>query len=471
MKYLCVITTLAALAGASLGCDRDSNAAAQNRASEGGAAEGATAGAAGPSNRIDVPEQVRQNLGITFAKVERRRVASTIRVTGRFELTPSARREYRTPVPGRVELFVEQYDAVEPGKPLYRLSLPDWLKLRQQLQEDLSGAKKAAAELASAEAARKEAQEGIRILQERIGGLAEAGTRRAELDTQLSERKATLPRLEAEANAKRADLEAAQQRFPLTLATAAAMTGLPAEKLAEEVAAPGGGEGKVPRWQTVNEIEVRATAAGVVESLGVTNGTWAEGGGLVISVVDANALRFRAVGLQADLGRLRTGAPASIVHSHGVKGGETLNGKLSFGLEASPDTRTLDLLITPPRPSDWIAAEWARAGVSAFAELVIDETAEPESAIPLAAVIQDGLEQVYFRRDPQKPDVVVRTVADLGISDGRWVVIASGVKPADEVVVGGVYELKLASAGAGSGTAGGHFHADGSFHAGKDEKK
>ena len=48
-----------------------------------------------PSNRIDLPETVRQNLGITFAKVERRRVASTIRVPGRFELLPTARREYR----------------------------------------------------------------------------------------------------------------------------------------------------------------------------------------------------------------------------------------------------------------------------------------------------------------------------------------------------------------------------------------
>ena len=57
-------------------------------------------GRAAPTNRIDVPASVRQNLGITFAKVERRRVASTIRVPGRFELLPSARREYRATLPG-----------------------------------------------------------------------------------------------------------------------------------------------------------------------------------------------------------------------------------------------------------------------------------------------------------------------------------------------------------------------------------
>ena len=56
--------------------------------------------------------------------------------------------------------------------------------------------------------------------------------------------------------------------------------------------------------------------------------------------------------------------------------------------------------------------------------------------------------------------------ADLGVSDGRWAVINSGVKVGDEVVLNGVYELKLAT----SSTAqkGGHFHADGTFHAEED---
>ena len=40
------------------------------------------------TNRIDIPATVRSNLGITFASVERRRVDSTIRVPGAFELQP-----------------------------------------------------------------------------------------------------------------------------------------------------------------------------------------------------------------------------------------------------------------------------------------------------------------------------------------------------------------------------------------------
>ena len=62
---------------------------------------------AAPTNRIDVPATVRQNLGITFAKVERRPVTRTIRVPGRFELIPSGRREYRTTLPGWITLDVK----------------------------------------------------------------------------------------------------------------------------------------------------------------------------------------------------------------------------------------------------------------------------------------------------------------------------------------------------------------------------
>ena len=50
-----------------------------------------------PTNRIEIPATVRNNIGITFAKVERRRIDSTIRVPGAFELQPRASAN-RTPL-------------------------------------------------------------------------------------------------------------------------------------------------------------------------------------------------------------------------------------------------------------------------------------------------------------------------------------------------------------------------------------
>ena len=52
----------------------------------------------------------------------------------------------------------------------------------------------------------------------------------------------------------------------------------------------------------------------------------------------------------------------------------------------------------------------------------------------------------------------------MGVDDGRWVVIHSGVGLGDEVVLDGAYELKLATARSGTAQQGGHFHADGTFH-------
>jgi len=44
--------------------------------------------AAGETNRVAIPSAVRQNLGITFARVEQRPVTRSVRLAGRFELLP-----------------------------------------------------------------------------------------------------------------------------------------------------------------------------------------------------------------------------------------------------------------------------------------------------------------------------------------------------------------------------------------------
>jgi len=129
---------------------------------------------------------------------------------------------------------------------------------------------------------------------------------------------------------------------------------------------------------------------------------------------------------------------------------------LQIGLTADADERTIDLVVVPE-----VRASWARAGVSAHLEVTL-AGGDEELAIPQSAVVRDGTQAVIFRRDPSNPDKVIRMEADLGVSDGRWVVIRSGVKEGDEVVLGGNFQLMLAT----SGTAqkGGHFHSDGTFH-------
>jgi hypothetical protein len=416
-----------------------------------------------PTNRIDVPPAVRQNLGITFAKVERRRVASTLRVPGRFELLPSARREYRTGLAGRVELRVKQFDKVDAGAVLYRVESPEWHRLRQALQEAESAVERAKAGVTVAERARAEAEQAVTIFQSRVSALAGVDVKKADLDADLAVRRAALPRLEAELKAKQVELEEARRQVPMQVAAAAAAVGTTPETLVEEV---GEGEERKPRWRTLDAFEVRARDAGVIESVPATNGAWVEAGGLVTTVIDPAAVRFAATGLQSDLSRLREGLAARIVApSPGSSGGSDghvagIPGKLGVGLSHNAEQRSVDLYVTPESATS--AVHWAKPGVSTFAEIVTDGSDDPELAIPVGSVIRDGLTHVYFRRDPKDPDKVIRVEADLGLSDGKWIVVNSGVAAGDEVVLDGVYELNLT--GGGKAAGGGHFHADGTWH-------
>lgn len=339
-----------------------------------------------PTNRIPVPQAVRDNLGITFAKAEYRTVQGTLRVPGRFEPDADARRVYAMPIAGAVEVLVKPYERVQAVQPLYRVAGQAWAQLRGQWEE---------------------------------------------------------------AHRAAADSPASAQRRDLLAATVAQMAGLAAD-------APG-----LDALRGSPVLVVHARAAGVVEAEIGVSGSHREEGDAIAAVTDPARVRFRAVALQGDLGRLREGTPAAIVpiaDSHR----ERMPARVALGLEADPRTRTVDLVAWP---TDAARPIWARPGMAALIELRTGGGDE-ELAIPLAATIRDGLKTILFRRDPAKPDEVIRMDADLGASDGVWVQILSGLKEGDEVVVGGIYPLMLS--GAGKASQAGHFHSDGTFHEGKD---
>ncbi|MGE3173515.1 MAG: efflux RND transporter periplasmic adaptor subunit [Planctomycetota bacterium] len=429
-----------------------------------------------PTNRIAVPASVRQNLGIRFVAAERRKVAATLRLPGHFELLPQGRREYRTPIAGRVEVQVEPLQAVAEGAVLYRIDAPEWHRMRRELGELYTAQTVARARIATMApllAAHEQHAEtlatAVTVMQERIGVLEETrrsvggqGEELAQARVQLAQVRADL----AEAEEKHAELQArvaegeaevlaGADRIQLALTTAAAITSwTPAELLAEQ-------DG-VPAWRRLTVLEVRAVAAGIADALPVASGAWTEVGDLVVAVTDPRRVRFRARGLQSDLGRMRDGLPARVVPAAGSPTElPSLQGLLQLGVDADPAQRTIDVFVAAAEPP-----AWARPGVAAFVEIETRSSAAAELAIPQAAVLQDGLQRVFFRRDHKNPDQVIRIEADLGVDDGRWVEVKSGLADGDTVVLDGAYELVLASSG--SVTKGGHFHADGTFHSDED---
>lgn len=436
---------------------------------------------AAASNRVAIPATVRSNLGISFVTVERRRIEQTLRVPGRFEYMPTARRDYRTMLPGRIELLVEQFEHVDTGRLLYQIDSPAW----REHQEKMTEAEAAIARLrtrlssfgplrAAHHAHEQKLEEIIAIRHERVTQLesvaAVGGGRRPELlaardavstaEAELAEVLEKEATLEADEAETLAGLRAAEARFDFLLDSAASILRQTRSALLDK-------DGEHPLWRTTQTIGVRAEVSGTVDAIEITNGAWATQESAVLSIVQPNQLRFRASGLQSDLGVLRDGLAARIVPptptvvGRAVPLTQTMPGALSLGLAGDPNDRTLELFVVPDE-----LMPWARPGISAQLEIVTDATASAELAIPLAAVQRDGLSPVIFRRDPSSPNEAIRMEADLGMDDGRWVVVHSGLRDGDEVVLDGAFQLMLATSG--SIQKGGHFHADGTFHEGED---
>lgn len=424
-----------------------------------------------PPGMVAIPRAVRDNLGITFAKVEHRVVQGTLRLPGRFEATPQATSEYRAGARGQVTLLAKQYDRVAEGDPLFRIESEVWRDVQNRLSQAQLAAELIDERENAAARAVEAARSGVEVWRSRVSTLRELqgqgatqASQLADANSQLAAAEGTLAdslarsqELRIESLALR-DSGGGNPRFAVALREAATLFGAGEGWLLEE------SEGR-PRWQTLRGIEIRARRSGVVEFFGTTDGGLVEGGDLVARTVESKEVRFRAFALQADLGLVADGAGVRIVPPHGwiATYTESLDATVTVGVEADPDERTIDL-VAMPTETDLPA--WARPGVAAFAEIVLAGSSDPEFAIPLGAVANDGLERIIFLRDRSNPDRVRRVVADLGADDGRWIAINSGVRPGDEVVVDGVHELKMTVSG--SQQQGGHFHSDGTFHAGEE---
>lgn len=434
-------------------CDRKTGLPARQDEHDHAHAENSPAATA-PTNRVDIPSAVRQNLGVTFAKVERRNVSQTLRAPGRFELLPTARREYRAPLAGRVELLARQYQKVEQGTPLYRIDASAWRDLRELINATQARVDSMPS-LRDAHRRHEESlAEKVSLWKERLRQLEELRAAGGGTASQFTDAQATLNATEAEladVMEKDAELQFQQKQAEAELRSLRARL----ELLTRNAQCSQGGEQTLPDTYTAC-----AADSGVLESISITPGGLVDENGQILTVVQPDQIRFRARGLQSDIGRLRDGLPAQIAPPLGgsVPLQEVMRGVLQIGLAADADERTVDLIVKPET-----LAAWARAGVSAHLEITLAGGVE-ELAIPMSAVVRDGATPIFFRRDPANPDRAIRMEADLGISDGRWIVVASGVREGDEVVLGGNYQLMLATSG--NAAKGGHFHSDGTFHEG-----
>jgi hypothetical protein len=410
--------------------------------------------------RIDIPPSVRQNLGITFATAQPRSIASTRRLPGTFELLPTARRNYRAPLPGIIQPLVNHLDAVQVGTPIATLRSSQWRDLHSQLTS-LEAKLQSMGPLREAHRVHERAlADRVTLWQERIAALTQLRSAGGGSATELTQARDTLndtqaqladvmekdAQLAAEESQAKSDVTATLTRRTHLLAA----TGLP-PSAEVNVAEPAG------------LLTIYATASGIVEVLHTQHGELLDEHDPIITTVDPTALRFTGSALQTDLRNITTGLSATISPPSGFTGSALpIDGTITIAPVAQHSTGTVQVYITfnaAPPP-------WAVPGLLAFATVTLKDGTSSELSIPRTAVVRDGLESVFFRRDPNNPDVAIRTLADTGIDNGEHIVIKSGLREGDQVVTTGVYQLMLATSG--QATKGGHFHSDGTFHEGED---
>jgi len=202
-------------------------------------------------------------------------------------------------------------------------------------------------------------------------------------------------------------------------------------------------------------VTIRATATGVVEALGVSDGAGLETGTEVLRLVRKDSLRLKALVVASEAGRLADGLACEV---------EGVTGELRLGM--GDDTGLVPVYAVFPK-----GTLRGRTGARARLVCMTDASAPESRVVPASAIVRIGLQPTVFVRDEHDADRFLAMPVTPGVSNGGWTAIDGLPNDDDlEVVSEGAYELKLGLAASGSAnSAAGHFHADGTFHSGKEE--
>jgi RND family efflux transporter MFP subunit len=211
---------------------------------------------------------------------------------------------------------------------------------------------------------------------------------------------------------------------------------------------------RVEQYQRGNQqagIALRAPVTGNVIEVNARPGAFVRAGDRVFRVAapDRRWLEIRvpehyANGLQNTSGAWFDGNSGNAVVLDVGTGAQVVQ----VATAVDPATRTASVTIEYP------TAQGPEAVGSRFAAHVFTSAPKPLLAIPRSAVIDDGGREVVYVQTGGES--FVRRAVDLGIYDGAYVEVESGLKGGDRVVSSGAYFVKLAAAG---GEELGHGHA------------
>ena len=425
------------------------------------------------TNRLDVPPEVVNNLGITFEKATRGRLGVWRSVPGQLEVPENRRWTLRAPARAQLVSVVTRWQAIEKGAEIAKLTSPELQDVQRAIEFAQRTLKRVTKEVVATRARLAESEAHLREARAfevasrnrltELQALNKGGNAlttkeviaalRTVTDAGKARLDAAIARDELASRVATKQLEADQAKLSVgeRLNALAVLTGLSVQELTKT-------NDEEPAWQKIESLTVRAPAAGVVVELFASQGETLEAGAPIVRVFDTSELRFRGHLPEGDLGELSTGNRVRLEFpSHRLQPIETqLNAPLPV---ADAETRMIHVEAVVPNESGVLAH-----GISVMGHVLVREGKNEEVLIPSRCVVFDGLEAIVFRRDPNAPNVVVRTPVELGRRAANQVEVLAGVLDGDAVVADGIRQLK--QTGLGKPPQGGHFHADGTWHKG-----
>jgi cobalt-zinc-cadmium efflux system membrane fusion protein len=200
-------------------------------------------------------------------------------------------------------------------------------------------------------------------------------------------------------------------------------------------------------------IAIRAPISGTVAAVSAAPGGFVNEGQALFHIADASRLWLEVRVAESDLGRI--GQPSGA--SFGVDGFDKtfeVSAKdgarmVGFGTVIDPVSRTAPLLFEFANPDQRL-----RIGMAVRANVYSGQAVDA-IAVPFAAVVDDGGQSVVYVQ--RGGEAFERRAVQLGVRDGDWVEVRSGVAAGERVVSKGAYQVRLAAT-APAAMGEGHVH-------------
>ncbi len=191
-------------------------------------------------------------------------------------------------------------------------------------------------------------------------------------------------------------------------------------------------------------VELRSPIAGMITAQsGAAMGEYINAEKTLFTVLDPSTVFIEAKVPEMSVARLAATKAASY-ELPGRPGqltavtGEGLGRLVVVGIQVDPATRTVPLIYEASNPEQRL-----RVGQSVNLYVETDR-AESTLAIPHDAIVEEGGRPVAFVQ--VAGETFEKRELTLGIQDGKWVQVISGIQAGERVVTKGAYAVRLASA-------------------------